>query len=105
MKTTNVIGNLLSAFKTANLVRGLICAALAGFLFFIAYTLVGGFKSSASSLGYGIFLAGCWALAEAMLPRWLFPSAAKKKPEIDLYTAALVEIKLEKESKRVGVGG
>jgi drug/metabolite transporter (DMT)-like permease len=105
MKPPNVIRSLLGAFKTGNVMRGLLCAALGGVLFAIAYTLVGGFKREtffASSLGYGIFLLGCWKLAEAMLPPWLFPSGAKKKQEIDPYTTALVELELERKTKAPG---
>lgn len=88
--------------KTANLKRNLICGCAGGALFAIAYALVGGFRletSFASEIGYGIFFAGCWAIAEVAVGGWLRFSKAKKQEGIDAYTVALVEMELEREKK------
>jgi hypothetical protein len=84
--------------KIVRLKKSLFCAFLGGALFFVAYRLIGGVGtdgSFASTVGFVIFLSGCWALAESIYSRWL--NSPKKKAEIDDYTAAMVEMKLERE--------
>lgn len=84
--------------KIERLKRGLFCAFVAGVLFTVAYRLVGGFGRTdtiGSAVGVGILLVGCWALAESTWNRWRTPR--KKESELDTYTAALVEMELEKQ--------
>ena len=84
--------------KIERLIHGLFCAAMAGVLFAIAHWLVGGFRTTGtigSTTGVAILLAGCWALAESTWSRWLKPQ--KRKDGLDAYTAAVVEMELEKQ--------
>ena len=94
------------AMNFRDLKRGLVCGTLAGALSVTAYYLIRRFpftdsasfaRSVAACAGLLILWSGCWALAVNFYHRWL--SAPKKQQPIDAYTAALVEMDLERKKQ------
>lgn len=81
--------------KIQRLKKSLFCAFIGGGLFVTAHRLVGApdtTGSLAEMAGLAIYLSGSWALAAAFYTRWL--NVPEEKAEIDVYTAALVEVEL-----------
>ena len=92
--------------KIERLKQSLFCALFAGVLFTVAYRLVGGFRTTGtigSTIGIALMLSGCWALGASTWSRWLKPR--KKKDGVDIYTAAVVEMELEKRKAQPNPAG